>query len=96
MKFRFNGASNVELNNREIELTREEVEGSSIATVGDALRYLFGKYAETRDSFFDHHGELVHGTICIINKMDWEILEKERSPVKHGDHIVLISTIHGG
>ncbi|ADM11213.1 ubiquitin-like protein [Encephalitozoon intestinalis ATCC 50506] len=96
MRIGFNGASVVELNNKEIELSKEEIENSSISTVGDALKYLFSRYGETRDSYFDNCGELVNGTICIINKMDWEITGREKSPVKYGDHIVLISTIHGG
>ncbi|AFM97967.1 ubiquitin-related modifier-like protein [Encephalitozoon hellem ATCC 50504] len=96
MIFKFNGASNTELNNREIELTEEEIKDSSIATAGDALKYLFDKHIEVRDSYFDSHGELVHGTICIINKVDWEITGREESPLKCGDHVVLISTIHGG
>ncbi|AFN82689.1 ubiquitin-like protein [Encephalitozoon romaleae SJ-2008] len=96
MIFKFNGASNVELNNKEIELTKEEMEGLPITTAEEALKYLFDRHMEVRDSYFDSHGELVYGTICIINKMDWEITGKEKSPVKYGDHAVLISTIHGG
>lgn len=96
MRFSFNGAASVELNNRTIDLTKAEVEERAILTVADALRHLFDNHKEVRESFFDHHGELMHGTICIINKMDWEIMEKEKTPVAHGDHIVLISTIHGG
>ncbi|KAH9411780.1 hypothetical protein HK407_03g05300 [Ordospora pajunii] len=96
MKLRFNGASVARLNNSELAVSKEAIEGSRIETIGDVLRYLCSTDADARSSFFDRHGELVHGTICIINKMDWEIMQREKTPAVHGDEIVLISTIHGG
>lgn len=96
MRFIFNGADDEKLNSTPIELGREDMARLGIATAGDALRYLHAAHRETNRSFFSSDGRLAHGTICVINERDWEITGEEKSPVEHGDEIILISSLHGG
>lgn len=96
MKFVFNGADDEKLNSISIELKRDDMERMNIRTAGDALEYLYTNHRETNRSFFNTEGKLANGTICIINETDWEITGEDTSPVRHGDEIILISSLHGG
>ncbi|KHN70108.1 ubiquitin-related modifier-like protein [Ordospora colligata] len=96
MKLKFSGASTARLNNSELLISKDTMDSGKMETIGDVLKHLCNTDTDVRSSFFDRHGELAHGTICIINKMDWEIVQREKTPVMYGDEMVLISTIHGG
>ena len=36
------------------------------------------------------------GILVLVNDTDWEVLDKENTPVENGDNILFLSTLHGG
>lgn len=96
MNIRFNGAATEKLNMEVLNITQEDIAKFRIFTANDLLRHLFENYEDTRSSYFTKNGEFDLGCICVINEEDWEIRGGEKSPVKFGDDIFLISSLHGG
>ncbi|OAG30005.1 ubiquitin related modifier 1 [Nematocida displodere] len=60
------------------------------------IQYLEKTQLKEKYRYFARHGELEGGILCVINDIDWDILEQKETVLKNTDTIYFITTMHGG
>ncbi|KAI5170947.1 ubiquitin related modifier 1 [Nematocida sp. LUAm3] len=65
-------------------------------TIRDVIVHIEKNHLLNNYEFFSVKGELEGGILCVINGVDWELLEGYSAVVKDTDTIYFISTMHGG
>ncbi|KAK8804370.1 hypothetical protein WA588_004585 [Blastocystis sp. NMH] len=79
----FNGRKRIEL---DVPLT----------TVHDLILYLRDKELSERGDLFVDGDSLRSGILVLVNDVDWEVLDKDDTELSEGDHVLFLSTLHGG
>ena len=70
-----------------------EVEGG---TVGEVLGALSSRYGELRRHLFSDGGQLRSFVNVYVNEEDIRNLQKDRTPLRDGDTIMIVPSIAGG
>ncbi|KAJ7135451.1 ubiquitin-related modifier 1 [Mycena crocata] len=60
------------------------------------IHYLRDNLLKERVELFMEGGTVRPGILVLVNDTDWELEGEGEYPVKDGDEIVFISTLHGG
>ena len=65
-------------------------------TVTDVMVHCRDKLLKERPEFFMKGDSVRPGILVLINDADWELFGTKHAEVEEGDHVVFISTLHGG
>lgn len=102
MKVLFRGGLEDNVNSETLLLDIAELskaigsEYSSDVTAKDLILYIENNHIREGYRHFSSNGELEGGILCIINEIDWDILEEKNTKLKNTDTIHFITTLHGG
>ncbi|EIJ88173.1 ubiquitin related modifier 1 [Nematocida parisii] len=64
--------------------------------VKDLIYYIERNHLKRDYKHFSTNGELEGGILCIINEVDWDILNEQNTVLNNNDTIHFITTLHGG
>ena len=88
---RGSGGLQVAFNN----VVEHEVTLAEQATVGDLIAALAALTGNQKQHFV--RGDALRpGILVMVNDVDWELEGREAAPLSGGDHVVFLSTMHGG
>ncbi|KAI4917349.1 Ubiquitin- modifier 1 [Alternaria incomplexa] len=72
-------------------------ESGEPASVAFLVRYLCDKVMkDPRKELFVLDDTVQPGILVLINEADWELEGEDKYEVQRGDHIMFVSTLHGG
>ncbi|KAI4624408.1 Ubiquitin- modifier 1 [Alternaria infectoria] len=72
-------------------------ESGEPANVAFLVRYLCDKVMkDPRKELFVLDDTVRPGILVLINEADWELEGEDKYEVQRGDHIMFVSTLHGG
>jgi molybdopterin converting factor small subunit len=66
------------------------------ATVGEALRSLVAKHRSLQPHLYTEEGALRSFVNVFLNDEDVRFLDREQTPIKHGDVLSIVPSIAGG
>lgn len=89
----FRGGLEDNTSSGKIEVHRDT---ENIKTVRDLLLYIEKTHLRSGYKYFSTNGELEGGILCVINNRDWDVLQREDTPLGDADVVYFISTMHGG
>lgn len=77
--------------------TRDNTSTASIPIIRDLISLLKTNYLKTpKPELFSVDESVRAGILVLINDVDWELEGGVGAPIKEGDIITFISTLHGG
>ncbi|MBW3582224.1 MAG: MoaD/ThiS family protein [Euryarchaeota archaeon] len=65
-------------------------------TVGEAVRKLTEQHEALKNHLYDENGELRNFVNLYLNQKDVRTLQKDETPTKEGDELVIVPSIAGG
>lgn len=65
-------------------------------TVGEALRALTERYGALRGHLYDEHGSLRGFVNLYVNQTDIRALQREETPLRAGDTLLIVPSVAGG
>lgn len=65
-------------------------------TAGALIAWARDHLLRERPELFVKGNSVRPGILVLINECDWELSGSLESPIAEGDHVVFISTLHGG
>ncbi|CBK20144.2 uncharacterized protein [Blastocystis hominis] len=68
----------------------------SLKTIEELIVYLKEKELSEREELFVEGTNLRSGILVLVNDVDWEVLDREKTELNEGDDILFLSTLHGG
>ncbi|KAH3905060.1 ubiquitin-related modifier [Parastagonospora nodorum] len=75
----------------------EKDESGAPANVAFLVRYLCDNVMkDTRKELFVLDDTVRPGILVLINEADWELEGEDKYELQKGDHIMFVSTLHGG
>ena len=74
-------------------LSLDVKEGSAL---GDLVTTLGNEHAKEKQEMFWVGGKVRPGILVLVNDVDWELLDKDKTKLEDKDSICFISTLHGG
>ncbi|KAH9386902.1 ubiquitin related modifier 1 [Nematocida major] len=101
MKILFRGGLEDNVNSETLLLDLNDVKPdqeslSESVRAKDLVLYVERNHIKEGYKHFASNGELEGGVLCIINEVDWDILEAENTLLKNTDTVHFITTLHGG
>ncbi|KAI5179541.1 ubiquitin related modifier 1 [Nematocida sp. AWRm80] len=93
MRVVFRGGLEDNVSSESIEIQLKSIQGN---TLKDLIKYIENNYINKGYSQFSTNSELEGGILCVINGIDWEILNGYDTILTDKDKIYFITTMHGG
>lgn len=73
-----------------------QLEAPENTTIAELVNTLNSQYAKDKKDMFCTGNKVRPGILVLVNDVDWELLEVDKTVLKDKDTICFISTLHGG
>ncbi|KAG2497899.1 hypothetical protein HYH03_004164 [Edaphochlamys debaryana] len=83
-------------NQKECEVDVPVASGQQELTAGHLILWARDNMLQERPELFVKGNSVRPGILVLINECDWELCGAGESTISEGDHVVFISTLHGG
>ena len=92
----FAGGAELLFDNKRKLTVQLPTEGESKWTIARLINFLKEQHLRERPELFVQGKTVRPGILVLVNDTDWELLGELEYEIKPDDHVMFISTLHGG